>query len=164
MLPPIPAWTSLHPLIVHMPIAFALVAPAIWLAYLIRPSRTEFRQMTWFFTAIAAVGSYLAVASGEASAELVMRTDAISFLIEKHEGLAETTRALLSSSMVALTTLIAIDFVQISIFEKWRKQINWLLKIAIFALLCSAAYSTAWTGHYGGLLVHKEGVRVDMSE
>lgn len=161
MFPPIPSWTSLHPLIIHMPIAFGLIAPGTWLLYLVFQKKEEFKYFTWALTGLAMGFSFLAVASGESTAELAMRSDAINSLLEKHEELAELTRGLLCGSMLILVFFHVFNYVKNNIKRKYEIFISWFFKIVILCLLSASALAISWTGHYGGQLVHKEGVHVE---
>src|SRR5512138_3423077 len=105
MFPPIPSWDSVHPLIVHFPIALLLVAPILVILGILLP-----RQSRGLFIAalvlmaIGTIATYFAVATGEAAGELAERTPGVAAVLENHEELADTTRVIFT----ALTVIFAV--------------------------------------------------------
>lgn len=158
----LPTWTSIHPLVVHFPIALALVAPFCWAAFILRPSFDLFEKSTLVLIWGAALGSYLAVASGEASA-VAFAQPALDQLIEEHEELGELTRGLLTISALVLSGAFVLPrWGALGVFRKRRWALLGTRFVALAALLASAgALSVA--AHHGGQLVHKYGLHVLMS-
>lgn len=82
----LPTWDTLHPLIVHFPIALLLVAPLFILAGIVLPrSKAPQALLAAFVLVILGTGSLiLAVETGDASAERVTKTPEIGSVLHEH--------------------------------------------------------------------------------
>ena len=160
MFPPIPTWDAVHPLIVHFPIALLLVAPVLIVLALFLP-----RQSRGLFTgalvvmALGTIGTYLAVATGQAAGELAERTPGVAGVLERHEELAETARAIFT----ALTIVFAAVLFVPSIFKKGlsRRTVT-IASLAFLVFYGGGAILLANVAHQGGILVHQYGVHAMM--
>ncbi len=161
MLPPVPSWDSLHPLIIHFPVALLLVAPLFVLVGAVRGTfGRAFAVAALTLMALGTVGTFVAVATGEAGAELVTRTPPIAAALERHEHLAEITRILFS----ALTVIFAATVVVPRLLKKPLEGGARVAVHAIFLVLYSAgAMYLANTAHQGGRLVHEYGVQATIA-
>lgn len=72
-MPPIPAWNSLHPLIVHSPIALLMVAPILMIVGLLAKPERALLTSALIGMALGTTGAWLAVATGEAAGHLARR-------------------------------------------------------------------------------------------
>jgi len=157
-LPPIPDWDALHPLVVHFPIALLLVAPLFIVAGLLfRRSAGPLSATALALMILGTAGTWVAVATGEASAELADRTPAINAAIEQHEELAETTRAVFTGLTVAFAVLVAA--------RTWTPRripvgVDVGARVLFLGAFAAASLLLANTAHHGGLLVHEHGVHV----
>jgi uncharacterized membrane protein len=157
-LPPIPDWDGLHPLIVHFPIALLLVAP---LFVLIGVVLKEGRGRPYLVTALVLMllgtaGTFVAISTGEAAAELADRVGAVKPTIEQHEELAETTRLVFT----ALTAVFATILVLPPFFAKTpRPMLSRVLPSVFLVFYSAGALLLVATAHQGGRLVHELGVR-----
>lgn len=157
-LPPVPAWSGLHPLIIHFPIALLLVAP---LFLIIGAALGWHRGRAYLFSAlilllVGTASVFVAVESGEAAGKLAERTPAINAVLEHHEHLAERTQA----TFTVLTVLLAV-WLAVSHFVR-RLQTRSITRLAIVIMLAGYVYgalSLADTAHNGGRLVHEFGVQ-----
>ncbi|MFA6241999.1 MAG: DUF2231 domain-containing protein, partial [Candidatus Hydrogenedentales bacterium] len=105
MFPPIPSWDTLHPLIVHFPIALLLVAPLfVILSLAVRKYSRPFAVCALTLMILGTIGTIVAVSTGEAGAELADRTPGVDAALEQHEELAETTRTL----FIVVTAIFAL--------------------------------------------------------
>ena len=157
-LPPVPAWSGLHPLIIHFPIALLLIAP-LFLAIAGIMGWTKGRAYlisALILLVLGTVSVFVAVESGEAAGKLAERTPAINAVLEHHQELAERTQVTFTVLTLALGLWVVIaHFVP-------RLQRRGIAAVAIAILLAGSAYgalSLADTAHNGGRLVHEHGVQ-----
>ncbi len=156
-MPPMPTWDGLHPLIVHFPVALLIVAPVfVGVGLLSRGARRPFLIAALLLMSLGTAGTWVAVPTGEAAAELADRTPEVQAAIERHEELAETTRALFT----ALTLVFAVIVLAPRLLGKELHGPPALGVHAAFLVLYAAgAVILANTAHQGGRLVHELGVR-----
>jgi len=164
--PPMPAWDGLHPLVVHFPVALLLVAPLIVLLSLVlRRHATGLSIAALVLMLLGVAGAILAVETGEATAELVDRTDAISKVLEMHSDMAETARTVFAVLLVLYGLILLAP-------AAWRRMRGGelakpvvlgatLVFLAVYAAACLILANTA---HLGGTLVHGYGVRAMMGQ
>lgn len=156
--PPIPGWDALHPLIIHFPIALLLVAPFLIVAGALRPPE---RGRTIFYVALAlmiagTLGTFLAVASGEAAGRIVERTPQIDAVLEQHEKLAEATRVTFS---VLTVVFAAILLVPRMLGRVSGRLISTTLPLVFLLFYAAGVLLVTNTAHNGGRLVHEFGVK-----
>ena len=66
MLPPLPSWDGLHPVIVHFPIALFLVVPLLILIGIFMPQRgRSFLTAAFILMLIGTIATWIAVSTGE---------------------------------------------------------------------------------------------------
>lgn len=155
--PPMPSWDGLHPLIVHFPVALLLVAPLLVLfALVLRAHRRGLLLAALVLMALGTASTWVAVETGEAAGKLADRTPEVGAVLEHHEELAESTRAIFT-----VLTLVFAGMVLAPVLL--RREPGETATIAL-ALLFLAVYGAgtlvlANTAHNGGRLVHELGVR-----
>jgi len=156
-LTPIPAWDSIHPMIIHFPIVLLLLTPfLILVGALGRPERSH----TILYVALAVmiagtVGTYFAVASGEAAAQLAERNPQVEAVLEHHEQLAEATRIGFSVLTVIFAAILVIP--QVLKMASTRLA-STVLPLAFLLLYGGGVLLLTNTAHNGGRLVHEFGV------
>ena len=158
-LPPLPSWDGLHPLIVHFPIALLLVAPLfVVLGIVLRRSRL-FLWAALLLMAIGTTATVFAMSTGEAAGKLAEPTPQINTVLEHHENLAETTRAVFT----ALTVIFRRSWWPRPRFAVCRARCS--RRFPLVFLLCYGAgvLVLANTAHNGGRLVHELGVQALMA-
>ena len=162
--PPIPSWDALHPLVVHFPIALLLVAPLFIALGAFQELRSAGKGRTWLFAALVllalgTVATFVAVGSGEAAAKLAERTEAMDAVLERHEGLAETTRLVFSVLTVILAAILLVP-------RALRRELPRGATAGLFAAFLvsygAGAILLANTAHNGGRLVYELGVHAPM--
>jgi uncharacterized membrane protein len=158
-MPPLPAWDSSHPLIIHFPIALLLTAPLfIVLALLWRAAWKPLGLASLVLLMLGAGATALAVASGEAGESAAKAIPAAKVVLERHEELGELTRNVFLALTVAFAGILGTGLAWSS---RGRRifvagSLLFLVPYAAGALLLVSA------AHQGGVLVHEYGVHAAM--
>ena len=161
MLPALPSWDGLHPIIIHFPIALLLIAPVlIVMSLVIRPHARPFAYAALLLMFIGAAALYLATATGEAAGEMAERDGAVEQVLEHHETLAEQTKVVFS----VITAVYAFIVLAPLVAKKAQKIVPWTaVNGAFLVFYLAGAILLVNTGHEGGRLVHEFGVRALVS-
>lgn len=144
----------LHPAIVHFPIVLLIVAAPIAVVSIFLPK--------WHLPILAAlllsggfVGSVAATWTGDQEEEMAGEISATAErVLDSHEEWGERTQVLAgSSALLAILTVALLRFPRIS------------RGLAVLAALGSAAtaLAVAQTGHFGGQLVYKHGLGINVA-
>jgi uncharacterized membrane protein len=155
-LPSIPGWDALHPIIIHFPIALLLIAPVLVVLGIILPKQGRGLLIAAFVVmALGTIATYFAVATGEAAAELAERTPGVAAVLERHEEMAETTRAIFTALTVVFAGILFVP----SLFKRnlGRKSVA-IVNLAFLVFYAAGAIVLTNVGHEGGRLVHEYGV------
>lgn len=157
MLPPIPSWDGLHPIIVHFPIALLLIAPIlIVLGMIFYKNGRAFMVSAFVLMLIGTIAAFIATATGEAAGEIAERMQGVEAVLENHEELAETTRNIFT----ALTAIFgAIVFVPMVFKKELGQKILIPLSLAFLLFYGAGTIVLLNAAHEGGRLVHEFGVR-----
>lgn len=155
--PPIQSWDAIHPLIIHFPIVLLLLAPfliaagALW-----RPeSGRTMLHLALTIMVVGTLGTYLAVSSGEAAAQLAERGPRMEAVLDRHEQLAEAT----SIAFSVLTTIFAaILFIPILLKKTANRIASTALPLAFLVLYGGGVLLLTNTAHNGARLVHEFGI------
>jgi|SRR5271157_1385812 len=156
--PPIPSWDALHPLVIHFPIALLLVVPfLIVVGALVSPERGRAILYVALALMIAGtLGTFLAVATGEAAGRIAERTPQIDAILEHHEQLAEATRVAFSVLTVVFAAILLIPVI---LKKTSNRLVSTALPLAFLVLYGAGILLLTNTAHNGGRLVHEFGVR-----
>lgn len=156
MLPPMPGWDGLHPLIIHFPIALLIVAPVLVLLGTFLKGRDRvFLISALVLMILGSVAAWMSVSTGEAASELAERAGAAQAVLEQHEELAETTRAVFT----VLTGVFAVIVVAPLLFKKeLGRKFLIPLNLAFLLFYVAGVVVLVNTAHQGGRLVHEFGV------
>ena len=150
-----PAWTHLHPLIVHFPIALLLVAPLLVLLGLLWPAqRTGIHAAALILLLLGTSLAVLAVSTGMAAAGAAGRNPELRLALDSHEALAKQAAILYAGLSMA--------FIVLQLLSKQRRQgpsPRWLIVVHLLWLAVSLGASLLLirTGHLGGRMVHELG-------
>jgi uncharacterized membrane protein len=160
MLPTLPTWSGMHPLVVHFPIALLLVAPVlVALGAALKRGRGTFFLSALVLMLIGTIGTYVALSTGEAGEGLAETVAGAEALLEQHEELAKTTAAIFTG----LTVLFAgIVFGPPLLRRRLEGGALAATLAAFFALYLVGAGALVNTAHAGGRLVHEVGVRAEL--
>jgi uncharacterized membrane protein len=157
MFPSIPSWDAVHPLIVHFPIALLLGAPVlVIIGLLLRRQSVGLFIAAFVLMVIGTTATYVAVASGEATAEVSARLPTAATVLENHEELAETTRVIFT---VLTVIFAAILFGPRLVKRRLGHRSAVVLTVAFLLLYSAGSLVLINAAHQGGRLVHEFGLR-----
>jgi len=136
-----------HPVIVHFPVGFALLAVLIVLVWLLRD------RSTWLVAAIgvetlAFVGALAAYLTGEAMRRQSEGVPIVDELVHLHENAA--VFAIWGSGCALLALLGAFLHSRSDVASPGTR--IWI-RLAAFLLVLAGAAAVAWTAHIGGIMV-----------
>ena len=151
---------SLHPAIVHLPIALLMLAPLFIILGMIFHKVARPMFITALIVLSFGTGSiFMAIESGEEASEHVPSAPQILDTLEMHDHLAHMMRNYFS----ILTVIMAVFALS---YPKLERQLNRKgINVLMLVLLCFYAYCLIYllnTAHQGGKLVHQFGVRSDL--
>lgn len=136
----------LHPVVVHFPVALsvvALVTAGIWLWR----NRPEWWRVTLLMQSLAALGTLIAVQTGEAMQEQSEGVAMVDQFVELHESTGERALWLLGLSLVIL------------LFTRWMGAreteyagVRFRWRLAAFVAVLATAVLVGLTAHIGGLM------------
>ena len=162
LIPPMPAWSTLHPLIVHFPIALLVVVPLFVVIGMFAKAERgrSFLITALILMALGTVSTFVATSTGEAAKEPAESKPGVEAVLEQHEDLAETTQVAFS----ALTLIYAaILFAPRLLPRPLPPRVAMALPIAFLALYSAGLLLLMNTAHQGGRLVHELGVATQAS-
>lgn len=136
-----------HPVLVHFPIAFGVMAILFATIWLMR-NRLYWLGMTTWFQGIALVGALLALRTGEAMEEQSEGIAIVDELVGYHELMAESAAWAIGISflwMIIARWIISRDTLH-------SEAANWI-RLVTFILVLLSAILVGITGHIGGLMV-----------
>lgn len=139
---------TLHPMLVHFPIALIIAAFAFDLAALVT-RRPSFSSAALYTSALATLGAVAAYMSGEPAEEAAERIPGIEAVLERHEDLGKLL-------MFAAIALLAIRLV--IVWRRWHEQVA--ARAVTAALSLGLVFLVGVTGFYGGKLVYEHGAGV----
>ena len=157
-LPLIPDWQSIHPLVVHFPIALLLVAPIfIMLGALRKPASSDpFLLSGLILMGLGFLGTLLAGSSGQAAATGAVQSGVVQAVLEMHRELAVNAEY----AFAALTLVYGcILFVPKVLGVAPTYSTTRVLPLAFLVFYATGVVMLAYAAHQGGRLVHEFGVR-----
>jgi len=156
-LPPMPAWDSLHVLIIHFPIALLLLSPIfILISAALTPPKGRPYMVAALITLVLGTSSlFLATSSGHSAAELAERGGPADAVLKMHEELGEQTRILFAGlSAISLGMYLIPRFLR----RDENRLFSSFLPAAFLSLYTVGILFLINTAHAGGRLVHEFGV------
>jgi len=142
---------SIHPKVVHFPIAFLMFYPVVELLFLIT-RKDFFTKTAMLFLAIGVIGSFFAVLSGNQAFEFVKNWNNESKeIFGSHQTFANLTVWYFSALLVVRYFLFV------------KKKLNRTIISVIFVLALIGSYIVYQTGNYGGKLADQVKISSDSS-
>jgi uncharacterized membrane protein len=160
LLPPIPGWDALHPIVVHFAIALLFVAPIfVLLAFLPPPRGTCFSIAALVLMALGSACAVAAVSTGEDSARMVDRGGKAEEVILKHQSQSENAR----TAFIALTGVYAaLTAARLLRWKDENRKLWFAVWIAFLVLYAGGLLLLTHAGYSGGRLVHEFGLHALM--
>jgi uncharacterized membrane protein len=157
-LPPIPPWESLHPIIVHFPVALLLLSPLfILISAALPPSKCRpYMTAALIITLLGTASLFVAASTGEAAAELAEQRDKVDGVLAAHEDLASETRIVFAGLSAILLGMCVVPRI---LHRQENRLSSTLMPLAFLALYSVGALFLVNTAHAGGRMVHEFGVR-----
>jgi uncharacterized membrane protein len=160
--PLLPTWNTIHPLIIHFPIALLLTVPLFVIlgGLLPSPKGRAFLISGLILMVLGTVSVFVSMETGQAAGGLTRSDPLIMAAISAHQELAEATEILFSVLTIAFAGLLFVpDWVHLELGHRVSEAL-----LAVFLIF----YATGIlflinTAHHGGLLVHEMGVRAPIS-
>lgn len=151
-----PAWSHLHPVVIHFPIALLMVVPPVVLMGLLWPAQR--RGLHACALALLILGTsmaFLAVITGLAVPGPIAPSPELQATLEAHEHLAKQT-----AFLYALLTLAFFLTQGLPLFLKSGLAQRPLFVLRLLWLIVSvgAILPLIRTGHLGGRMVHELGI------
>lgn len=156
MLPGLPPWAGMHPLLVHFPIALLFTVPV----FLVLALLLGRRHPVWSYSALlllllGTAGVFMAAASGEAAGEVAERTPVINAVLERHAHLAGTARGVFLGLAMVLAALVGVPLAWKRTLPPWGHYLAYGVFLGVF--LGSLGFLVQ-VAHQGGRLVHQYGI------
>lgn len=156
-IPKLPGWDGLHPLVVHFPIALLFVVPVLLLIGLIWKNQARcYLIAALVIMFLGTISAYFASMTGDRAGELAQRTPQITAMIEEHNELAETTRAVFTILTVLYSALL---FLPKILKKELTPRLFIICNIIFLILYFLGMLILTNTGFLGGRLVHELGVK-----
>jgi uncharacterized membrane protein len=134
---------SIHPKVVHFPIAFLMMYPLMELLFLFT-RKDFFSKAAMLFLAIGVIGSFFAVLSGNQAFEFVKNwNDESKKIFNEHQTFANLT-------VWYFSVLLAIRY-----FLFVKKKLNRTIISGIFVMSLIGGYLVYQAGNYGGKLAEQ---------
>ena len=126
-------------MIVHFPIAFGYLALFFEILSLLKPDKSNFKEISYYLTLFATIGAILSLLSGFFLTKK-LEFGKLNEIIETHEMWA----------LITTVSLIITSILKSYIFFKHKKG-----KILFISIICSliSVIAITITGHFGGMLV-----------
>ena len=154
----LPAWDSLHPVIIHFPMVLLLLSPVLLLigATLSPHKSRPYLIMALLALLLGTASLFVATSSGEAVGELTDKGGAVKMMLESHKELASDTKVIFSMFSAILLGIVVLPR---ALHRQKTRLYSTLLPIAFLALYSVGILYLDNTAHEGGRLAHE--LRVD---
>lgn len=130
---------TLHPMMVHFPVALILTACFLAVIYLIRTHDPQMNTCIRILVVLGAIGAWVAVLTGSFTLPVTGEAEAVKHI---HHNFAQWTSLCMSASAV------------LYLFIWWYKKVPYWLGLLAFLFLVAGTLLVAITGYYGGYIVY----------
>jgi uncharacterized membrane protein len=157
----VPSWDTLHPVIVHFPIALLLIAPIFIVIGAVLPKERGrfFLIAALLLILMGTLATFVARSTGEAAEKYAQKSSQINAVLEHHEEMAETTSIVFAVLSVIFAAVVLVPGL-------FRRPLNRLvytgLPLSFLVLYSAGVVLLVNTAHDGGRLVHEFGVRANI--
>lgn len=160
---PSPAWSALHPFIIHFPIVLLLLSPIfIVISAMLPPPRGKpYMTIAILFLLLGTASLFIASSTGKAAARVAERGGAIDAVLETHQNFALQTVIVFSELSVMLLVIVLLPRV---LRRRENRLFSTVLPLTFLAFYFGGVVFLMNTSHTGGRLVHKLGVHAIISE
>lgn len=157
----LPGWESVHPMLIHFPIALLLIAPLFILiaAVLSPPKGRPYMVSALILLGLGTVGLFFAVPTGEAAAKLLPRGGAAGELLTAHQNLAFEARGIFVMLVILYISVMLVPMV----LHRDGRLFSTVLPLAFLLLYGAGAVVLVSAAHAGGTLVHASGAHAASS-
>jgi uncharacterized membrane protein len=144
-LPPMPAWDSMHPMIIHFPIVLLLLSPMfVLISAILSPPKGKPYMVSALQILLLGAGSlFFAGSTGHSAAGLAERGEAVDPVLEAHEDLASETQIVFAGLSAILSGMYFIP-------RLLKRQEN-----RLFSTFLPLAFLVLYTAGFLFLVIHE---------
>lgn len=136
-----------HPQVVHFPITLLIVALAFEIVSYFG-KKESFSLISLILLILGTIGSFIAIQTGETSAEIAKKIIGIGSTLHEHEEMAE----------MVFYLYLAITIIKVVLMRLKKDILPW--KVFILVGMIAGTFFIFRVGHYGGQLVYEWGAGV----
>lgn len=157
-----PVWYSMHPMVVHFPIALLLVTPLfILIGAALPPARGRpYMIVALMLLALGTAGLFVAFPTGQTAAATAPRSQAAGFLLQTHQALASETRLIFA---VLFVIDLGVVLIPAYLHRPESRLFSTVLPLSFLLLYSAGAVFLINTAHAGDMLVHGSEVHPNSS-
>lgn len=159
--PPIPPWASLHPLLVHFPIALLLLCPLfILIGAILSPLKARpYLTAALIVLFLGTASLFAAAESGKAAASLAARGGPAGAVMAAHVDLAARSEVLFSVLFVLLFGIVVLPAI---LHCQDTRLTTTFMPLSFLVLYCAGLLFVMNTTYAGVRLVHQYGIHAQL--
>lgn len=156
LLPMIPNWDGIHPLLIHFPLTLFFLAPVFVLFASLTKATTRrtflISALTVLFLGITS--TYATFEAGQTAAASMTEAGEVKTVMERHQELASLAR----SSLTTATLFFALTFLMCTCFHLQLHELTGVLPLGSVVFYALGLFWLINTAYHGERLVHEFGV------